>query len=588
MSANENHVKKVVRKNVSHAQKNNRSVVDSTIEIRDGVSENETETENETDKISFLSKLNLSLDANGDPETYISDIGKLVQSRLEENVIKRTFSDLTHKDYMRTGHQYENIVCFEFETETKSDEDSDIFSLEVERLNRIQVEVGKTTEKTFDIHKPSVLFPPDRAGSKISESGSVISPIETGPNQNQNDQELSTSFSVTAFETCKNHDNDDVCSKVIVKDVALSAVDVKIDGKNALTVSECNLDLHTQSHLHLTLSTTENKGNIQCGKKELTIDNTIQNHSGADNKGKKCFLSSQIIDNSPQNVRLDPNFVNLTSKEIAHEPSPNISTSVEKAVSKDQIKYEALGAIPKIRKLGKNMDSEAEKIGTKADRYKAIGRILNSKAVNRIPETISNNIESCHRSISTISTIFDLPKLELKQPSITGYLEKTAENEVKLEPILQPKESIGTPGEVNISEHLINIDNIECESDQYPDKILGLDHQNIAKKSAQKPKCPPGIKLKWESFSDIVAEKALVRLPNLTTTKSQSQRPSKKPEMKRRGRLTKKEVEMNRRCMNSISNYFPMTDVSKNHYGKRKSQSPISEKSKKIRVGKSD
>jgi len=167
--------------------------------------------------------LNLSLDADEDPETYIRDIGKLVQSRLEENVIKRTFSDLTHKDYMRTGHQYENIVCFEFETETKSDEDSDIFSLEVARLNRIQVEVevevGKTTEKTFNIHKPSVLFPPDRAGSKISESGSVISPIETGPNQNQNNQELCTSFSVNAFETCKNHDNDEVCSKVIVKDL---------------------------------------------------------------------------------------------------------------------------------------------------------------------------------------------------------------------------------------------------------------------------------------------------------------------------------------------------------------------------------
>ena len=58
--------------------------------------------------------------------------------------------------------------------------------------------------------------------------------------------------------------------------------------------------------------------------------------------------------------------------------------------------------------------------------------------------------------------------------------------------------------------------------------------------------------------------------------------------MKKRGRLAKKEVEMNRRCMNSISNYFPMIDVNKNHYGKRKSQSPISEKSKKIRVGKSD
>ena len=278
----------------------------------------------------------------------------------------------------------------------------------------------------------------------------------------------------------------------------------------------------------------------------------------------------------------------LTSKEIADEPSTHISTSVEKADFKDQIKYEALGAIPKIRKLGENMDSEAEKVGTKAAISKADTRILHNKAVDRFPETISNNIESCQRSISTISTIFDLPKLELKQPSITGYLEKTAKFEVKLEPILQPKQSIERPGEVNIIQHQANIDNIECESDQYPDEILGLSHQNITRKSAQMSKSPPGRELKWKRFSDILLEKSLVRLPNPTTTKSQSEVLSKKPEKKKRGRLKKKEEDMNRKCINPISKYFPRIDVSVNHYGKRKSQSPISENSKKLRVGKSD
>ena len=294
MPENENldkKVKTVVKKNVSHAQKNKRSVVDSKIEIRVEASEIETETENETGEKSFLSKINLSLDSNGDPKSYISDIGKLVQLRLKENVTKRTFSDLNYRDYMRTGHQYETVALLEFETETKSDECGDIFSLEIDRLNRIQVgtyDAEKTTE-ICESHKPFNLFLPDKASSKISESGSKISPFETGLNMNQHGRKLSNSFGETAFETIKNHIDDEVCSNVIIDDVALSAINVNIDDTSAQKVDECSLDLHTQSHLHLTLSTTEDKEDIRCDKKELIINNTIQNYNGAANKGKKMF-----------------------------------------------------------------------------------------------------------------------------------------------------------------------------------------------------------------------------------------------------------------------------------------------------------
>ena len=181
-----------------------------------------------------------------------------------------------------------------------------------------------------------------------------------------------------------------------------------------------------------------------------------------------------------------------------------------------------------------------------------------------------------------------MPKLSLRQPPITGYMVKTAENEAFLDPTLSPKNSTENIGEVNIIQDQTNIDNIECENDQYLDQILSLDGQNITKKSAQLSIDPPGRELKWKRFSDILLEKSLVRLPNPTTTKSQSEVLSKKPEKKKRGRLKKKEEEMNRKCINPISKYFPRIDVSMNHYGKRKSQSPISENSKKLRVGKSD
>ena len=223
------------------------------------------------------------------------------------------------------------------------------------------------------------------------------------------------------------------------------------------------------------------------------------------------------------------------------------------------------------------MDSEAKNVGIGAKKSKAEAEKLPKKAVVDTLDTISKQIENGR---GLISNLLDMPKLSLRQPPITGYMVKTAENEAFLDPTLSPENSTENIGEVNIIQDQTNIDNIECENDQYLDQILSLDGQNITKKSAQLSIDPPGRELKWKRFSDILS---IVRLPNPDDKNSQSEGDPKKNVKKKRRRLKKKEEDRAQDCRNPISRYFPKIEVSRNQNGKRKCQSPNVENSKKKR-----
>ena len=272
-----------------------------------------------------------------------------------------------------------------------------------------------------------------------------------------------------------------------------------------------------------------------------------------------------------------------TSKIDAEDQMTRTITPKIKANLDHQINFKALGAIPKIRKSGLILDSEAENVGKGPRKSKADKKKLLGKAVVNMPDTISKNIENGRGLMPIGSKLLDLPKLSLRQPSITGYMEKTAEKDGILDPILSPKKNIENIGEVNIIQHQTNIDNIECEFDQYSEKISSLNGQNIMEKSAQLSIDPPGRELKWKSFSDILSTGLLVRLPNPTNKNTQSEGDSKMKEKKKRRRLKKKEEDRAQNCTNPISRYFPKVEVSMNQNGKRKCQSPNLEISKKKR-----
>ena len=127
---------------------------------------------------------------------------------------------------------------------------------------------------------------------------------------------------------------------------------------------------------------------------------------------------------------------------------------------------------------------------------------------------------------------------------------------------------------------------------EYPDQILKTQGQNIAQNLNINPENPPGRKYKWERFSDIPIGSHIVRLPNLTTVKSQSDSSSMKLDKEKGGRKKKirkkKEAERTEDCSNPIWKYFPKLEVSKNQSGKRKFKSQDLEVSKKFRVGSSD
>ena len=203
---------------------------------------------------------------------------------------------------------------------------------------------------------------------------------------------------------------------------------------------------------------------------------------------------------------------------------------------------------------------------------------LNFKALGAIPK------------IKSLDNISD-PKLELKQPKIEGYFRKSAEINVKTKPILPDIEALDYSENIVDIDHKTNICNIDDNLDKYPDEILGLSDQNIAQNSDQDRPNPSGSKLKWTRFSDIKYMKSLVRLPNPTTVKVQSDMEPKKNEGRKRVRRRKKEEMRAENCKNPISNYFPRIEVGNGQCGKRKLEvTNIDENtsSKKSRVGSSD
>ena len=74
----------------------------------------------------------------------------LVQSRLSETVTKRTFSDLKYTDYMKSNCPDETKTIFEAETE-KVIKNSDAFSLEIDRLYKIEIMSCETDETEKNI-----------------------------------------------------------------------------------------------------------------------------------------------------------------------------------------------------------------------------------------------------------------------------------------------------------------------------------------------------------------------------------------------------------------------------------------------------
>ena len=260
-------------------------------------------------------------------------------------------------------------------------------------------------------------------------------------------------------------------------------------------------------------------------------------------------------------------------------------SSLRNANLEDRTNFEALGAIPKKKILGRNIESNTGNREIRPTECKSI----DENEVDRIYENIANNIEIAQPSISTI---LDFPKLELKQPKIIGYFEKTAEKLVHNEPILPRIGNFENQANVNVKGHQTNIDNIIDKNIEYPGQILETQGKNIAQNPNTNSVNPPGRKYRWERFSDIPISSHIVRLPNLPIVKSQSDSSSMKLDKEKGGRKKKfrkkKEAERTEDCSNPIWKYFPKLEVSKNQSGKRKINSQDLEVSKKFRVGSSD
>ena len=137
-------------------------------------------------------------------------------------------------------------------------------------------------------------------------------------------------------------------------------------------------------------------------------------------------------------------------------------SSLRNANLEDRINFEALGAIPKKKFLGKEIESNIENREIRPTKCKP----RDENEVEKIYENIANNIEIAQPSISTI---LDFPKLELKQPKIIGYFEKTAEKIMDNEPILPRIENVEIQVNVNIKGHQTNIDNIIDKDIEYHD-----------------------------------------------------------------------------------------------------------------------
>ena len=344
----------------------------------------------------------------------------------------------------------------------------------------------------------------------------MVSPIITGLSETKNSDEPSILTRIIAFDEHHDHDVDKVC---VMKDEnidVLSTIDDEITDNDAQEVPETSSLFDAQSHLLFNLSVTENEDDTSYDENGKFKDKNLKKYDGAISnfKGNINFLPSHKIEDSPQNVRPIQNSVIKTSNIDAEDQMTRVTTPEIEANLDHQNDFKASGAIPKIpkiRKSGIKLDSEAKNVGIGAKKSKAEAEKLPEKAVVNTLDTISKQIENGR---GLISNLLDMPKLSLRQPPITGYMVKTAENEAFLDPTLSPKNSTENIGEVNIIQDQTNIDNIECENDQYLDQILSLDGQNITKKSAQLSIDPPGRELEWKRFSDLLTTGFLVRLPN--------------------------------------------------------------------------
>ena len=138
------------------------------------VSNRYRDTASETAQDSFLEKLNYDGDFEPrDSPEKISDIGRQVQLRLGDSVIKRTFSDLKPSDYLKAASREIVNLC---ETETETDD----LSLEIKRMNNIYIEtyIFDETVHTNQKFRP---ISPTHTGGSISSIGpnSFSSPIKS-------------------------------------------------------------------------------------------------------------------------------------------------------------------------------------------------------------------------------------------------------------------------------------------------------------------------------------------------------------------------------------------------------------------------